>query len=146
MVTFLARFATISAYSAHCSLPLAVTLSLFIPKFLPRIEPDFTRRTIGRCVATYQLLSVGARFSPRPGLTRQIGTRTRFPPNTSAFPVGMIPILRNHLHIYTTVIRRTSGRSLVYVLSSIEDRRMENTSRALRRIWFPSREIAPCGN
>jgi len=76
-------------------------------------------------VATYQLLTAGSRVDPRPGLTRQIGTRTSFPPSTSVSPVGMIPVLRTRRHIYTTLIRRVNRRSLVDVLSGIEDRRIE---------------------
>jgi hypothetical protein len=145
LVTYLARFATISAYSPHRNLPLAVTLSPFLPKFLPYIQPDFTGRMNGRCVATYQLLTVGSRFDPRPGLTRQIVTRTSFPPSTSVSPVGMIPILRTHLHIYTTVIRRTSERSLVDILSHIEDRRMEKYFQSSKKNLVPvARKRAVC--
>jgi len=96
-------------------------------------------------VAKYQLLTAGARFDHRPGLTRQIGTRASFLPGTSVFPVGMLPMLRTQLHNYTTLIRRTSGRSLVGVLSGIEDRRMEKYFQSSKKNLVPvARKGAVC--
>lgn len=96
-------------------------------------------------MATYQLLTAGARFDPRPGLTRQIGTRTSFAPSTSVSLIGMIPVLRTHLHIYTTLVRRARGRSLVDVLSGIEDRRMEENFQISKKNLVPvARKRAVC--